>query len=271
MEPLDRSEFPWTHALDRLPEAKAILRLVSKASLDYALIEPNDNILVACSGGKDSYALAWALWQSRKRLPFHFDFTCVNIDQGFGGFKQDVVGDYLKRQGAPVQLVQSNAGEVCRVKFPAGEDVCWMCARLRRGVLYTTAKRLGCNKLALGHHADDTIETLFLNLFYTSQLKAMPPRLVTEDKALVVIRPLIYVYEETTRDFARKMGMPIVDCDCEHKEHLGDSRRLMVKQLIGELSARVPELRNHLLASLGRVRLSHLLDRRRLDLGKPGE
>jgi len=246
---------------ERSREARKILKVIGKASIDYNLIEPGDKILVACSGGKDSYTLLWALNKIRQRVPFSFEIIPINIDPGFGGFKQETIGKVIKSLGFEPQLAKEYIGDICRHKISEGDNACWMCARLRRGALYSHAKKLGCNKLALGHHANDSIETLMLNLFYSSQIKAMPPRLRTNDGEMVVIRPMIYVYEETIISFAKKMAFETVNCDCPHSDHESSSQREVVKQMLDKLSDTVPDLQEHLLSSLKRVRPSHLLDK----------
>lgn len=241
--------------------AANILRDVSKASVDYGIIEEGDKILVACSGGKDSYTLLWVLNKVKQRVPFDFEFVPFNIDPGFGGFKQDVVGQCIRSLGFEPVLVRENIGQVCNEKMSKDETACWMCARLRRGTLYTHAKKMGCNKLALGHHADDSIETLLLNLFYSSQIKAMPPKLLTDDGELQVIRPMIYVYEKDIKNFSEKMQFETVDCNCPNSKGEMDSQRAKVKEMLLQMENQIPELKNHMLASLKRVRLSHLLDK----------
>ena len=259
---------PFSWRKDSL-EAREILRQVHRASLDFAMIEPGDRILVACSGGKDSYALAWVMERIRREMPFEFEIVALNIDMGFGGgFRQDVVGEYLKAQDLRVELVTENAGEVCAAKLKPEENPCWMCARLRRGILYTQAKRLGCNKLALGHHADDLIETLLMNEFFTGQIKAMPPRLKSDDGELIVIRPLAYVFEATLIAFARQMRFPVVGCNCPHGCQLMVSERHEIKKLLNQLSVRLPNMKTNLLASLTRVRPSHLMDKKLYDFKK---
>lgn len=256
---------PWPQG-DRLSrQSRDILRHAARASRDYALIEPDDHILIACSGGKDSYVLAWTLHRLQARAPFPFRLTCLNLDPGFGHYDQEGVGAYLRAQGADVVLERGLSGTVCSAKMGEGENPCWLCARMRRGVLYTLAKRLGCNKIALGHHADDSIETLLINMFYASQIKAMPPRLLNDEGSLVLIRPLIYLKESTIREFSGQMRMPVTGCGCPHEQWSLDSTRAEVKALIAELDTRIPDVREHMLAALTRVKPSHLLDRELYD------
>ncbi len=251
----------WTLAARRHPQGREILRQLGRASIDFELIEAGDRILVACSGGKDSYTLLWAMERVRQRVPFTFEIVPLNIDMGFGQFEQAVIGDYIRNQGLDVELVQENAGMVIEKKIGQQGNACWLCARLRRGILYTQAKRLNCNKIALGHHADDSIETLLINQFFAGRIKAMPPKLRTDDGSLLVIRPLIYCYEATIRQFAADMKFPLVGCNCAYGSGLDDGQRLETKKLIEELSQRIPDLRSHLLASLTHVVPDHLMDR----------
>jgi tRNA 2-thiocytidine biosynthesis protein TtcA len=246
-------------------EAKEILRHAGRASRDFSLIEPGDHILVACSGGKDSYTLAWALHRIQARAPFEFRLTCLNLDPGFGDYEQQIVGDYLSSQGAEVVLEKGLSGTVCEAKMSPEDNPCWLCARMRRGVLYTKAKQLGCNKIALGHHADDSVETLLINMLYASQIKGMPPRLLNDEGSMMVIRPLIYLKESTIRAFSQQMRMPVVGCGCPHERYALDSKRAAIKALIADLDTRIPDVREHLLAAMTRVKPSHLLDKELYD------
>jgi len=254
-------ELLWKSPPSRFREGKRIARLMGRASRDFCQIEPGDRILIAVSGGKDSYTLAWGLKQIEAQVPFDIELIAFNIDPGFGGFQQQTVSDCLKIMGHRVETVVENSGSICDDKIKEGESACWLCARLRRGVLYSQARRLGCNKIALGHHADDIVETLFLNQMWAGQLKAMPPWLLNDEKDLIVIRPLAYVWEKTIIEFAANMQFPIVSCNCPYESGLTDSRREYVKNLLNDLSKTVPDVKEHVLASLTRVRPSHLLDR----------
>lgn len=252
----------WKIQAKKSLEGREILRQVGRASKDFGLIEPDDRILVACSGGKDSYTLLWSLTEIQRRVPFKFELIAINIDMGFGGFHQEPVGEFLNTMAVAVELVAEKAGDICRAKLGPEGNACWLCARLRRGVLYTQARRLGCNKLALGHHADDIVETLMINMFFAGQLKAMPPRLRIDEGDLLVIRPLAYVYEDSIRHLAKRSGFPIVDCNCSYGCTLSMGQRAETKRLLTDLSERIPDLKSHLLAALTNVRPSHLLDRK---------
>ena len=175
---------------------RRLLGQVGRASKDFGLLEPGDHVLVAVSGGKDSYTMLDLLRQLQQRAPFRFSLVAVNIDQGHPGYPRHILEEYLKREGYAAEFVQEDTYSVVKAKVPEGKTYCSLCSRLRRGILYTTAQRLGANKIALGHHRDDFNETLLLNLLYAGQIKAMPPRLVSDDGANVVIRPLCYAAEE---------------------------------------------------------------------------
>jgi len=236
---------------------RRLLGQLAQASRDYALVEPGDHVLVAVSGGKDSYTMLDLLRQLQQRAPFDFTLVAVNIDQGHPGYPRHVLEEYLAREGYPAEFVCEDTYSVVKAKVPEGKTYCSLCSRLRRGILYTTAQRLGATKIALGHHRDDFTETLLLNLLYAGQIKAMPPRLVSDDGANVVIRPLCYAAEEDIAEYARLRAYPILPCDlCGSQENL---KRQRVKRLISELHAENPNVRGNLFAALGNVRASHLL------------
>jgi tRNA 2-thiocytidine biosynthesis protein TtcA len=237
---------------------KRLLGQVGQASQDYALIEPGDHIMVALSGGKDSYTLLDLLRQLQARVPFRFELTAVNIDQGHPGFPRHVLEDYLKAEGYRAHFVIEDTYSIVKEKVPEGKTYCSLCSRLRRGILYTTARRLGTNKIALGHHKDDLIETLLLNMLYAGQIRSMPPRLLSDDGDNIVIRPLCYSAEADIAEYARLRQFPILPCDlCGSQDGL---KRQQVKQLIATLEADNPKIRGNLFAALGNVRASHLLE-----------
>jgi len=242
--------------MDRLE--KRLLAEVARASHDFGLLEPGDRVLVAVSGGKDSHALLYLLRQIQRRAPFEFSLIALNVDQGHPGFPSHVLPDYFEREGYEYKIVQEDTYSVVKEKIPEGKTFCSLCSRLRRGILYTQAVELGATKIALGHHRDDVIETLLLNLLYSGQLKAMPARLRSDDGRNVVIRPLVYLSEAELQEFAEQKAFPIIPCDlCGSQENL---QRKQVKNLLNELDAKNPLVRKNVFAALGNVRLSHLYD-----------
>lgn len=237
---------------------RRLLRRVGQASQDFGLVEPGDRIMVCMSGGKDSYVMAWLLRQVQRKVPFDFELVCVNLDQGQPGYPAHLLKAWLEEQGLEHRMLARDTYSVVTEKIPAGQTYCSLCSRLRRGILYDTAVDLGCNKLALGHHRDDIIETLLLNLLYSGQLKAMPPKLVSDDGRNVLIRPLAYCDEADVARLARVIGFPILPCNlCGSQQHL---HRKKVKALIAELHADNDKVRGNLFAALGNIKPSHLLD-----------
>jgi tRNA 2-thiocytidine biosynthesis protein TtcA len=242
--------------MDRLE--KRLLAEVARASHDFQLLEPGDRVLVAVSGGKDSHALLYLLRQIQRRAPFEFSLIALNVDQGHPGFPSHVLPEYFEREGYEYKIVQEDTYSVVKEKIPEGKTFCSLCSRLRRGILYTQAVELGATKIALGHHRDDVIETLLLNLLYSGQLKAMPARLRSDDGRNVVIRPLVYLSEAELQEFAEQKAFPIIPCDlCGSQENL---QRKQVKNLLNDLDAKNPLVRKNVFAALGNVRLSHLYD-----------
>jgi tRNA 2-thiocytidine biosynthesis protein TtcA len=243
---------------DRLE--KRLLDGVARASADFALLEPGDRVMVAVSGGKDSHALLYLLREIQRRAPFQFSLIAVNIDQGHPGFPKECLPGYFEREGYEYRVIEEDTYSVVKAKVPENKTYCSLCSRLRRGILYTVAGELGATKIALGHHRDDSIETLLLNLFYSGQIKAMPPRLVSDDGRNVVIRPLIYASEVDLAAFAERKAFPIVPCDlCGSQEQL---QRKQIKRMITELSEKNPHVRSNLFAALANVRPTHLLDKK---------
>ena len=236
-----------------------IKRQTGKAIGDFNLIEAGDRIAVAVSGGKDSYTLLEVLAALQKKAPINYELIAVNVDSGFPGYRKDILEQYLQDTGANYHLETSEAYQIIEEKRRPGSAYCAFCARLRRGVLYTVAERLGCNKIALGHHLDDFIETLLLNQFYIGTLAAMSPKMLADNGKQTVIRPLVYVEESDIIEYSRLAEYPLICCSCPVAGGV-DQKRQRMKQLINQLSEEIPRIRNSMIAALGNVQPRHLLD-----------
>jgi tRNA 2-thiocytidine biosynthesis protein TtcA len=239
--------------------AKRLIRLAGQAVGDYAMIEPGDRVMVCLSGGKDSYGLLDVLLTLRERAPIKFDIVAVNLDQKQPGFPDSVLPDYLRARGVPYHIeAQDTYSVVTRVIAP-GKTMCSLCSRLRRGILYRVASKLGATKIALGHHRDDILATFFLNLFYGGTLKAMPPKLASDDGRHVVIRPLAYVKEADLARYAEMRRFPIIPCNlCGSQANL---KRQEVKRMLTDWDKRFPGRVENAFNALARVVPSHLMDR----------
>jgi tRNA 2-thiocytidine biosynthesis protein TtcA len=237
---------------------RALLRDVGRAIADFDLINDGDRILVALSGGKDSYTLLDLLAALRRKAPVRFELIAVHLDQGHPGYDGAPLRGHLERSGLPFHILREDTYQIVTDKIPEGKTYCSLCSRLRRGILYRAASELGCNKIALGHHRDDALETLLLNLFFAGKLAAMPARLVSDDGAHVVIRPLIYCAEETIARYAAARAFPILPCNLCGSQ--SEAQRKQMKALLDRLEAEHPHLRSSMLAALGNVVPSHLLD-----------
>lgn len=236
---------------------KRLLRQLGQTSERFKLIEPGDRVLVGISGGKDSMSLLYLLAKIRERVPFEFSLIAVNLDQGHPGFPSHLLPGYFEAQGYDYRIIREDTYSIVQDKLPAGSTYCSLCSRLRRGILYNVAQDLGCTKIALGHHREDTIETLLLNLLYSGQISAMPPRLTSDDGRNVVIRPLLECAEAEIAEFAALMQFPIIPCDlCGSQENL---KRKRVKRLIEELTAENRNVPGNMLAALSNVRMSQLM------------
>jgi tRNA 2-thiocytidine biosynthesis protein TtcA len=239
--------------------AKRLRRLTGQAIADFSMIEAGDKVMVCLSGGKDSYAMLDVLMKLREKSPVPFDLVAVNLDQRHPGFPEHVLPDYLTAIGVPFRIEVQDTYSVVKRVIPEGKTMCGLCSRLRRGVLYRVAGEIGANKIALGHHRDDILETFFLNLFYGGQLKTMPPKLVSDDGKHVVIRPLAYVEEADLAAYSELRRFPIIPCDlCGSQEHL---QRKQVKSMLREWEKQHPGRVESIFNALSSVTPSHLLDR----------
>ncbi len=242
---------------------KRLRRQAGEAIADYDMIRAGDRVMVCLSGGKDSFGLLDILLRLREAAPLDFEIVAVNLDQRHPGFPAHVLPAYLGKLGIPFRIEVEDTHSVVKRVIPEGKTMCSLCSRLRRGILYRVAAELGATKIALGHHRDDILETFFLNLFFGGKLKAMPPKLVSDDGRHVVIRPLAYVKEADLARYAEVRAFPIIPCDlCGSQENL---QRKQVKALLREWERRFPGRVETIFASLGRVTPSHLLDRALFD------
>ena len=236
----------------------SLISATGKAIGDYNMIEDGDTVLVCMSGGKDSHAMLMILLALQERAPIDFKLIAMNLDQKQPGFPADVLPAYFEKLGVDYRIVNADTYSIVKEKIPEGKTTCSLCSRLRRGVIYTTAKELGANKIALGHHRDDIVETLFLNLFFGAKMKAMPPKLATNDKQNVVIRPLAYCSEKDIASYARQMAFPIIPCDlCGSQQNL---QRQKVKDMLQGWEREQPGRINNIFRAIGNVEPSHLAD-----------
>ena len=238
---------------------RRLCRLVGQAIVDYGMIVEGDRVMVCLSGGKDSYGMLDVLMKLRRRAPIDFDIVAVNLDQRHPGFPEQVLPEYLTKLGIEYRIEVQDTYSIVKRVIPEGKTMCSLCSRLRRGVLYRVAGELGATKIALGHHRDDIVETFFLNLFFGAKLKAMPPKLVSDDGNHVVIRPMAYVKEDDLERYAGIRQFPIIPCDlCGSQDNL---QRKQVKAMLREWDKRNPGRVETIFNSLKNVRSSHLLDR----------
>lgn len=251
------------HQHEANKRVKRLRRLTGSAIADYRMIEDGDHVMVALSGGKDSYTLLELLIRLREAAPVDFRITAVNLDQGQPGYDREVLPAYLKSRAVDYEVVKQDNYSVVQRVIPEGKPGCSLCSRLRRGALYSAAARIGADKIALGHHRDDIIETLFLNLFFGGTLKTMPPKLKSDDGRHILIRPLAYVKEEDISAFAAQMEFPVISCGfCVKYEN---KQRGIIKQMMRDWERKHPGRVENIFRAMSNVAPSHLLDRELFD------
>ena len=242
---------------------KSLESRTGKAIGDYNMIEDGDTILVCISGGKDSYTLLAMLMALQQRAPIKFRLIAMNLDQKQPGFPADILPAYFASLGIEHRIVEADTYSIVKDKIPEGKTTCSLCSRLRRGIIYRTAKELGANKIALGHHRDDMVHTLFLNLLFGGKLKAMPPKLVTDDHAHIVIRPLAYCAESDIARFARGMEFPIIPCNlCGSQQNL---QRQKIREMMQDWDHRFPGRTESVFTAMQNIVPSHLADNQLFD------
>ena len=243
--------------------AKRLRRLVGQAIGDFDMIYNGDKVMVCLSGGKDSYALLDVLLSLKSHAPIDFEIVAVNLDQKHPGYPAEVLPQYLTSIGVPFRIIEQDTYSVVKRIIPEGKTMCSLCSRLRRGALYRVAKEIGATKIALGHHRDDILETFFLNLFHGGRLKAMPPKLVSDDGQHIVIRPLAYCKEPDLEEYAKLREFPIIPCNlCGSQDNL---QRQVIKGMLQDWEKKFPGRLETMFASLQRMSPSHLLDPRQFD------
>lgn len=238
---------------------KRLRKAVWNVQEEFSLIESGDKVMACLSGGKDSYTLLDMLMLVQKVRGYDFDLVAVNLDQKQPGFPEEVLPAYLERQGVAFKILEKDTYSVVMDKVPEGKTMCSLCSRLRRGTLYEYAREIGANKVALGHHREDVLETFMMNLFFSGKLEAMPPRYVTDDDSLTVIRPLVYCKEDDIQQYADLRAFPIIPCNlCGSQEGM---QRKMIKELLRTWEERFPDRKEIMLTALKNVHPSHLLDK----------
>jgi len=239
--------------------SKRLHRQVGAAIIDFNMIEEGDKVMVCLSGGKDSYAMLDVLLSLRERSPVKFGMIAVNLDQKQPGFPEQVLPDYLRARGVPFHIEEQDTYSIVTQHIEPGKTMCSLCSRLRRGILYRVAGELGCTKIALGHHRDDIVVTMFMNMFFGSRLKGMPPKLVSDDGKNVVIRPLAYVNEDDLVRWAAHREFPIIPCTlCGSQDNL---QRVQIKQMIREWDRQYPGRIENIFTAMGNITPSHMMDR----------
>ncbi len=245
---------------------KRLRREAGKAIIDFNMIEDGDRVMVCLSGGADSYTMLDTLLYLQRVAPIKFELVAVNLDQKQPGFPEEVLPNYLQSIDVEYRIVQEDTYSIVKEKIPVGKTTCSLCSRLRRGILYRTAKEIGASKMCLGHHREDIIETFLLNLFHGGTLQTMPPKLTSDDGENVVIRPLAYCKESEIKKYASIMEFPIIPCNlCGSQKNL---QRQVTKELLNKWDAQYPGRVESIFKAMSNVKLSHLLDRSQYDFSK---
>jgi tRNA 2-thiocytidine biosynthesis protein TtcA len=238
---------------------KQILRKTAQAINQYNMIEDGDKIMICLSGGKDSYCLLEMLMLLQRKAPIKFDLIAVNLDQKQPGFPEDILPNYLTSKEIDFEIIERDTYSVVKKVIPEGKTTCGLCSRMRRGILYDFAEENSVTKIALGHHRDDIIETFFLNLFYNGSIKSMPPKLLSDDKRNIVIRPLAFVSEKETAQYSVLKDFPIIPCNlCGSQDNL---QRVFIKDMLNKWEDRNPERKNVIFKALSNISPSQMLDK----------
>ena len=239
---------------------KRIYRNAGNAIVDFNMISDGDKVMACLSGGADSYTMLNTLMYLQTVAPIRFEIVAVNLDQKQPGFPEEILPNYLEQLGIEYRIVERDTYSIVKEKIPEGKTTCGLCSRLRRGILYRTAQELGATKIALGHHADDIVETLFLNMFYGSRMKTMPPKLISDDRKNIVIRPLAYCREKDIKRFAEVMAFPIIPCNlCGSQENL---QRQNIKQMLAQWEKETPGRIDNIFKAIRNITPSHMADTR---------
>ena len=260
---MDLEILPRQYSQSFLKLRKKLIGLTGKAIMHFNMIEDGDRVMVCISGGKDSYTMLTMLLALKKKAPINFDIIAINLYQKQPNYPQDILPNFFTSHGIPFEIINEDTYSIVKSKIPEGKTTCSLCSRLRRGILYKTAKRIGATKIALGHHKDDIVETFFLNMFHGSKLKSMPPKLLSDDKKNIIIRPLSFCEEKDIKNYANVMNFPIIPCDlCGSQENL---ERVKIKEMLSNWEKDTPGRVNNIFGAISNIELSHLADKSLFD------